>query len=138
MQMDVARMPHLWAEMDKVRQQTGGWWENMKTLRVRLSDSVLEEDDFTEIEINIKFGHIQGIRLLNTGVHSTRLRRGPHLMWAEKEMVDWFTEEESSEEEHPVLCKEVWVGYRSPQTTEYSRTWVGVQLGLFEVLRAFT
>lgn len=124
--IDVSLRPDLWLEMDAQRKKTGGWWKDMRTLRVRLADTVLEHTDFTVIEVSIRTGQVQGIRVLQEGMHSVRLKQGPFLMWSQAEFVKWFSAEDT--EAKPALTIEVW----APDH------WLGLQQGLFEVLRAFT
>lgn len=112
--------------MDAQRKKVGGWWKNMNTLRVRLADTVLEDTDFTILEVSIRDGHVQGVRVLQEGMHGVRLKRGPFLLWDQAEFVKWFSAEDPEESK---ATTEVW----SPPDK-----WLGLQQGLFEVLRAFT
>lgn len=124
--IDVGHRPDLWPEMDAQRQKAGGWWKGMHTLRVRLADTVLNDTDFTIIEVSVRDGFVQGVRVLQEGVHGRRLRRGPFLLWDQAQVVQWFSAEDAEESK---ATTEVW----SPPDK-----WLGLQQGLFEVLRAFT
>ena len=125
--IDVGASPHLWSQMDAQRRKAGGWWKDMNTLRIRLGDTVLDQSNFTVIEVSVRLGEVQGVRVLQKGVHGVRLSRGPFLLWDQTQFVQWLSAEEP-QQGLATLTTEVW---QAPDQ------WLGLQQGLFEVLRAF-
>jgi len=117
----------LWADFDAKRRKAGGWWKDMNTLRVRLADNVLGPETFTVLEINVKGGYVRGVRIMQTGNRAHALARGPNLMLNLAQFTEWFSVE-SPEDEHPRTFRELWA----------RGEWVGFQVALEEILKAFT
>lgn len=124
-QIDARYSPELWESMDEQRRKTGGWWAGVISLRIRFADSVLNEDDFTVVEVNVREQCVQGVRILHRGLHASQLRHGPFLLWEHQAFMEWLTKEE--EQLGVKLYKEIFV----------KNAWAGTQAGLFEVFRAF-
>lgn len=121
---EIAR-PALWEDIDSARQRTGGSWEGVKTIRVRQADSVLDETDFTVLEVTVKNGEVWGVRILQRGVYASVTNRGPFLFWPFDMFVQWFSEER--EEQDVKFFKQLW----------HKNKWVGHQTALAELIEVF-
>lgn len=117
---------HLWEELDAARRRTGGAWTDVKTIRVKVTDNVLEPEDNTIIEVNVLRGQVVGVRLLQRGVYPHALQSGPFLLWGGEEMLLWFCEEsEPAEGVH--VFRQVWV----------KNKWAGTHAGIDFLMEAF-
>lgn len=56
-----------WEMIDKQRARTGGWWENMKTLRLRIYRKNVDPDEVCVFELNIHGDRVHGVRLAVSG-----------------------------------------------------------------------
>lgn len=119
--------PSVWAGIDSARIRAGGSWTDVKTIRVRQADNVLEDKDFTVIEVTVKYGEVVGIRVLQLGVYSHVLQRGPFLFWTLDLFTLWLAEE-THDVEGRVGYKQIWV----------KNKWAGVQESLHEAQKVFT
>lgn len=116
-----------WEAIDSARIRAGGSWSDMKMLRVRRCDNVLEESDFTVLEIGIREGEIYTIRCRQRGSYAHITNAGPFLFWKFDAFVQWFQHEEHPDPEISVF-NQVWARGK----------WVGHQAGLTEIMEAFT
>lgn len=98
----------------------------MKTLRIRFSDDVLGDDDFTVLEIGIKGGEVCHMRIIQKGRYSYKVKDGPFLLWGLDMFLPWFLQG-SPQEETPRGMKEVWCRNK----------WSEGQSALVEVNEAF-
>ncbi len=119
--------PSTWAAIDSARIRTGGSWSDVKSIRVRQADDVLDDKDFTVIEVTVKRGEVYGVRVLQRGVYSYVLQRGPFLFWGLEDFVLWFSDEMHLGEGVQHL-KQVWVRGQ----------WAGTQASLAELHEVFT
>lgn len=87
----------LWEDIDEKRRQTGGWWTNMQTLRLRvyvdrtheMTVSTLTPDPHAILELNIVDGRIFGVRVTGDGVYI--LQAGtPNVFMTLAQFIDWL------------------------------------------------
>jgi hypothetical protein len=125
--------PSLWESIDEQRQRTGGWWKNMRTVRLRLALDVLNPDYGCTIEINVQKGTIHGVRVLDLGSLHGVLRNGPHLCWELKDMLEWL------DQAHNNFNGSEW--QESPARLEVKAwdrgNWVGYQESVYLISAAF-
>jgi hypothetical protein len=119
--------PAEWESIDAARLRTGGSWTDVKTIRIRQADNVLDDKDFTVLEVNIVNGYVWGVRLLQRGVYPHVLARGPFLMWDMEAFMLWFLDE-SQPSEGVELYKQVWV----------KGAWAKAQTSISEITNVFT
>jgi hypothetical protein len=97
-----------WEAIDDARRRTGGWWKNVKTLRIRFSDDVLSDVDFTVLEVGVGGGEVVQLRIIQNGRYSYKVKDGPFLLWGFDTFLQWFLQS-SPQEQHPRGLKEVWI-----------------------------
>lgn len=119
--------PENWEAMDAARIRAGGSWSDMKMIRVRFADDVLEDSDFTILELGIRKGHIVYIKMLQMGVYSYMVKDGPFLLWTQDEFLPWFLQE-SPQDAHPRGFRQLF----------HRGKWVGNQAALTDLNNAFT
>ena len=120
--------PTTWAGIDSARIRAGGSWSDMRTLRIRQADDVLEDKDFTVLEVTVKRGEVYGVRILQRGVYAYAAQSGPFLLWELEDFVRWFSEDiHIYDDDGRQGFKQVWI----------KNKWVGAQAGLVEIHDAF-
>ncbi len=147
----------LWEEIDHKRRQTGGWWTNMQTLRLRvfvdrtheMTVDTITPDPHAILELNINDGRIFGVRVTGDGTYL--LRAGtPNVFMTLAQFIDWLVSLEDIKwppekpDPHFDLCWEVWTP-TSPIHNVINNTggvWHGshhgLQRALYLILGAFT
>ncbi len=84
----IASVSNLWEDIDRKRVETGGWWANMQTLRLRVY-SGQSPDHYAVLELNINEGRIFGVRV--TGDGNYLLRAGtPQVFMLFPEFFNWL------------------------------------------------
>lgn len=80
----------LWEGMDKARAKTGGWWNNMKTLRLRIFCTSASPDEAGVFEVNIKFDKVQGVRWTTPEQSQLHPTSVPQVLWSLQEFMEYL------------------------------------------------